>query len=173
MKRFLAFNANVMFYISAGKQLNLRCDGDLSFYDRRTGALIVSNNPANVSSNYSLDPGTQVVAVRCRNYRSKPWIMGSVSNGLVTDTRWKCLSLPSEEMMTSLIWASPDFDDSHWAQAVANVSNREESPWEKVPGISGDARWISTADEDKSKLFCRRRLSEVSLKTAKSNGMSY
>ena len=153
-----------MCYVS-GKQLKiqLRCDGELSFYDMRTDSLVLSNNPANISLNYTLDPGTQVVALRCRNHLSKPWIMGSVSNGLVTDTRWKCLSLPNEEMMTSLIWASPDFDDNHWAQAVTNVSNREESPWGKVPGIS----------ENNSKLFCRRSLSEVSIKPAKSNGMSY
>ena len=165
---------HVLFYASAKItkqfQVQLTCDGELSFYDRHIGKLVVSNNAVKTSSNYILDPGTQILAVRCRNHLSKPWIMGSVSNGLVTDKRWKCLGLPREEMMTSDIWASPDFDDSHWPHAVANFSNRETSPWGKVPGIRDEAFWISTADGD-MRLFCRRRLSEVSVKQSKSSGM--
>ena len=131
---------------------------------------LISNNPVNISSKYTLHPGTKVLAVRCRNYRSKPWLMGSVSNGLVTDTRWKCFSLQKEEVMTGRHWAKPGFDDNHWAQAFANISNREDSPWGKIPDISDEAFWISTANEDDSRLFCRRRLSEVSLNRPNSNG---
>lgn len=145
----------------------------MSFYDEHNSRLINSSNPANISSKYTLNPGTQALAVRCTNLHSKPWIIGSVSNGLVTNTRWKCFSLPKEVTMKSpLSWAIPNFDDSHWAQAIANVSNREDSPWGKVPVISDRAFWISTADEDHSSLFCRRRFSEMSLDRTRSNGMS-
>jgi len=94
--------------------------------------------------------------------------MGSGSNGLVTDTRWKCFSASEQEILNGLSWATSLFDDTHWAQAVANFSNREESPLGKVPGISDEAFWISAADQDHSRLYCRRRLSEVSIKRANS-----
>ena len=153
-------------------QVHLTCNGELSFYDRHIGKLVVSTNPANISLNYTVDSGSQVVAlaVSCHNKKSKPWIMGSVSNGLVTDTRWKCTSLPEDAVINSLTWTTPLFDDTHWAQAVTNISNRGESPWGKVPDISDDAFWISTAEEDSTRLFCRRRLSDMSFKRGKSNG---
>ena len=151
-------------------QVQLSCKGELSVFDRHTGKLVIfSNNAANISSNYTLSPGSPVLAVRCHNYQSRPWIIGSTSNGLVTDTRWKCFSLPKHANMKDLSWASDDFDDSYWAQAVSNFS-KGETTWGKVPDISGEALWISTVYEDHSKLFCRRRLSEVALKQSKSDG---
>ena len=163
-----------MLYVSAKNtkqlQVQLSCKGELSVFDRHSGKLVVfSNNAANISSNYTLSPGSPVLAVRCLNYKSKPWIIGSASNGLVTDTRWKCFSLSKHGNMKDLSWATDDFDDSHWAKAVSNFSKRETT-WGKVPDISDEAFWISIADEDHSKMFCRRRLSEVALKQSKSNG---
>ena len=55
---------------------------------------------------------------------------------------------------------------------MANFSNRGDSPWRKVRDISEDAFWISTANEDDVRIFCRRRLSDVFLKrTSFSKGM--
>ena len=97
--------------------------------------------------------------------------MGSVSNGLVTDTRWKCFSLPKEMRLNDLSWVTSRFDDTDWGHAVVNFSNRvESSPWGKVPNISEESFWISTAAKSISRLFCRRKLSEVSLKRT-ANGM--
>lgn len=93
--------------------------------------------------------------------------MGSVSNGMVTDDRWKCFS-QEKEGLDNMKWVTSLYDDTHWAQAVVNYSNTH-SPWGKVPDISNNAFWISTADKDDSKLFCRRRLSEVSLTRKKTN----
>lgn len=42
-------------------------------------------------------------------------------------------------------------------------SNQEETPWGEAPDISNDAFWISTADEDVARLFCRRRSSDMPL----------
>ena len=159
-------------------QAYVTCNGKLTFYDSQLNMLVVTNNLAGNFSNYTLNPGTEVLGMKCRTYKSKPWIMGSASNGLVTDTRWKCLSLKADESKDEAIkgrsWATErDFDDSHWTQAVANSSNQEGSPWEKVPDISEDAFWISTAYEDDVKLYCRRRMSKVLVKRAKSNGMSF
>ncbi|XP_078350853.1 uncharacterized protein LOC144635641 [Oculina patagonica] len=147
------------------KQLEAKftCNGQLSFYVDVSNELLVSSHSSNIASNYTLKPGSEVVSVRCRNFLSKPWLIGSVSNGLVTDTRWKCFSLPKNLTVTGLTWAKPNTDDSQWAQAVANYSNPE-----KIPNIKDEALWISTAVQGHSRLFCRRRLSDLSPKQANS-----
>lgn len=127
----------------------------------------MSRSPANISLWSTIDSGIQVLAVSCHSNKTKPWIMGSVSNGMVTDDRWKCFS-QEKEGFDNMNWVTSLFDDTHWAQAVANYSNTH-SPWGKVPDISNNAFWISTADKDDSKLFCRRRLSGVSLIRKRSN----
>ena len=139
-------------------QVQLTCNGELSVYNRPR--LHVLNNAANVSSNYTLHPGTEVLAVRCLNYKNQPWILGNISNGMVTDTRWKCFSLPRHEMMSDLKWAKSDFNDSHWAQAIAGFSNRGDGVWGRIPDVSDAALWISTSNKDDQRLFCRRNLSD-------------
>ncbi|CAH3175559.1 unnamed protein product, partial [Porites evermanni] len=145
----------------------ITCNGELAFYDQRRDKLVVSRSPANISLWSTSDSGIQVLAVSCHNNKTKPWIKGSVSNGMVTDDRWKCFS-QEKEGLDNMSWVTSLFDDTHWAQAVANYSNTH-SPWGKVPDISNNAFWISTADKDDSKLICRRRLSEVSLIRKRSN----
>ena len=83
----------------------------------------------------------------------------SFSNGMITDPRWKCFSFPKDEHFNGNPWTNPEFNDNHWAQAVAGFSNRGESPVGKVLGINDDALWISMA-EDNPRLFCRRNLSD-------------
>lgn len=145
----------------------ITCNGELAFYDQRLDKLVVSRSPANISLWSTIDSGIQVLAVSCHSNKTKPWIIASVSNGMVTDDRWKCFS-QEKEGLDNMNWVTSLFDDTHWAQAVANYSNTH-SPWGKVPDISNNAFWISTADKDDSKLFCRRRLSEVSLIRKRSN----
>lgn len=138
------------------------------------GKRVGTNNQTNIPSTFILEPGTKVLAVRCVNYRDRPWILGSVSNGLVTDSRWKCFSLPKQEMLKGLSWTASYFDDSQWAQAVANFSNQEDNPRGRVPDIRDEALWIATAAENYTRLFCRRRLSDLSPKRVKGSakGMS-
>ncbi|KAJ7365434.1 hypothetical protein OS493_005541 [Desmophyllum pertusum] len=119
------------------------------------GERVVLNNTLNYTVN--INPGTEVLLVQCRNSRKQPWIIGSASNGLVTDTRWKCRSFPKHEKPGKVAhWSKLDTDDTHWAQAVA------KSPHEKIPDVREEALWISTADESHSRLFCRRMLSDLS-----------
>ena len=174
MKPNFAFLRLIAFSAQLTKQLQaqLACNGELSFYDQEK-ILLSIENPRNISSNYTLYPRDEVLAVRCRNYKSKPWIIGSVSNGIVTDTRWKCTGLAKREPL-NFKWLQDRADDGNWAQAVASFSNRGDSPWRKVQDISEDAFWISTANEDDVRIFCRRRLSDVFLKRASfSKGMKY
>ena len=149
-----------IYHVSAkiAKQLQVKitCDGLVTVY---SGRLQPEHSTKNVSSNYTVTPGNEILAVRCRNFNSKPWILASLSNGMITDPRWKCFSFPRDEHFNGNPWTNPEFNDNHWAQAVAGFSNRGESPVGKVMGINNDALWISTA-EDNPRLFCRRNLSD-------------
>ena len=124
-----------------------------------SGRLQPEHSSKNVSANYAITPGNEILAVRFRNFNSKPWILGSFSNGMITDPRWKCFSFPKDEHFNGNPWTKLEFNDNHWAKAVAGFSNQGESPVGKVMGINDDALWISTA-EDNPRLFCRRNLSD-------------
>ena len=137
-------------------QVKITCDALMTVY---SGRLQPEHSTKNVSANYTVTPGNEILALRCRNFNSKPWILGSFSNGMITDPRWKCFSFPKDEHFNGNPWTNPEFNDNHWAQAVAGFSNRGESPVGKVLGINDDALWISTA-EDNPRLFCRRNLSD-------------
>ena len=121
------------------------------------------NSSVNIVSTVTVESESDILGLRCRNYQERPWLIGSVSNGLVTDTRWRCFSLPKELSAQRQFWYKKA-DDSQWPQAFASFANKEDSPWGKIPGITEDAFWISTVEEDHRKLFCRRRLSDLSPK---------
>ena len=137
-------------------QVKITCDGLTTVY---SGRLQPEHSSKNVSAIYAITPGSEILAVRCRNFNSKPWILGSFSNGMITDPRWKCFSFPKDEHFNGNPWTKLEFNDNHWAKAVAGFSNQGESPVGKVMGINDDALWISTA-EDNPRLFCRRNLSD-------------
>ena len=148
---------NLLVTITTQLQLHITCNGLMTvYYGKLQPEQLIT---ANISANYSIIPGTEILAVRCKNFESKPLILASLSNGMITDSRWKCFSFPNNEYFTGVPWTRTEFNDSHWAQAVAEFSNRGESPAGKVPGIKDKALWISTA-EDNPKLFCRRNLSD-------------
>ena len=92
--------------------------------------------------------GTKVVAIHAKDIHwGVAGILGSFSNGQVTDATWKCHSspVPSE-------WASADFDDSSWPAAV-------EYQWIKIQNITDDAKWIWTKDNNvDDEVYCRVRL---------------
>ena len=101
--------------------------------------------------------GTKVFAIHAKDYYYDEGILGSFSNGQVTDATWKCRLSPvlSE-------WASADFDDSSWPAAVKHA-DYDSKPWKKkIQNISDDAKWISTTYTDNTKngseVYCRVRL---------------
>lgn len=49
-----------------------------------------TNSGINQPVSFTLRPGTNVLAVRCLNLHGEAGILGSLSNALVTDSRWKC-----------------------------------------------------------------------------------
>ncbi|XP_022779756.1 uncharacterized protein LOC111321200 isoform X3 [Stylophora pistillata] len=63
-------------------------------------------------------------------------ILGSLSNGLITNSSWKCMDDP----YPGCKWMTPDFDDRMWPAAKEIVFHRPRPT--KVPGIAQGAKWI-------------------------------
>ena len=101
--------------------------------------------------------GTKVVAIHAKDHGGKAGILGSFSNGQVTDPTWKCHSspVPSE-------WASADFNDSSWPAAVKHADHDSTTWKKKIQNISDAAKWIWTTYTDNTKngseVYCRVRL---------------
>lgn len=140
----------------------LTCDKDMVVYiDGRFAGV---GNMTKKASFFKLYPGARVLAVRCLNLHGEAGILGSLDNGLVTDSHWKCIGRNRQHRLGKG-WTRVLFDDSHWPQAVAYYPNREWTVWGKITDISDEASWIWTADRGKhDEAYCRRRLSDVSVK---------
>ena len=105
------------------------------------------------SSFYQVPGDTQVLCVIGTNVRDKNndhGILGSTSNGLLTNGTWKCSSVYYSG------WNSPDFDDQEWPLAKV-IANHGVSPWETIDGIAETAKWI-WADNYKDTVYCRLKL---------------
>ena len=100
------------------------------------------NSECRVASNFLILGNTRVISVQGKSTSGQYGILGSFSNGLVTNENWKCSGNWSSE------WNYPDFDDSHWPHAVAIGNNGI------IPGISKAAKWIWT-NAHYSKVYCR------------------
>ena len=77
-------------------------------------------------------------------------ILGSTSNGQVTNETWKCSSVLSPG------WNSPDFDDQDWPFARV-IANHGDHPWGTVHGIAETAKWI-WANNNEDTVYCRLKL---------------
>ena len=106
-----------------------------------------------VATKIIIPSGTKVVAIHAKDYWSVAGILGSFSNGQVTDATWKCHSSPVPSK-----WALADFDDSCWPAAVKHGDHRS-APWNrKIQNIADDAKWIWTEDNKKdNEVYCRVR----------------
>ncbi|XP_027051058.1 uncharacterized protein LOC113678376 [Pocillopora damicornis] len=67
-------------------------------------------------------------------------ILGSLSNGLVTNSGWKC----SDGPFPGCKWMTQDFDDRMWPTAKEIVFHGPHWPT-SVPGIVQGAKWIWSA----------------------------
>ena len=77
-------------------------------------------------------------------------ILGSTSNGQVTNETWKCSSVLSSG------WNSPNFDDQSWPLAKV-IANHGDSPWGTLNGIAVTAKWI-WGDTNSNTAYCRLSL---------------
>ena len=77
-------------------------------------------------------------------------ILGSTSNGRVTDGTWKCIS----NFYSG--WNSPDFDDQDWPYARV-IAKHGAKPWRKIRGIAETAKWIWANNSERT-VYCRLKM---------------
>ena len=101
---------------------------------------------------YKVPGDTRVISVIGTNAPDgSPYgILGSTSNGLLTNETWKC----SSDFYPG--WTSPDFDDRDWPLAKV-VANHEDYPWYTIDGIAKTAKWI-WANNYEHTVYCRLKL---------------
>ena len=127
--------------ITADNQANLYVDG------KQTGR---NNNDWTKSDSYTFPSHTKVLAVYIKNTGGPGGLLGSLSNGIVTDSQWKCTS----QKQTN--WFTVDFDDSAWPAASVQQGIRGGF---RVNGVAPNARWIGARDANAAEIYCRRRIS--------------
>ena len=102
---------------------------------------------------YKVPADTRVISVIGRNRQDgSPYagILGSTSNGLLTNETWKC----SSDLYPG--WNSPDFDDRDWPFAKV-VGKHGDPPWHTRDGIAKAAKWI-WADNTDYVVYCRLKV---------------
>ena len=103
------------------------------------------------ATTYHVPRNTRVLSVAGEDfdggYRG---ILGSTSNGQVTNDTWKCSSSFSSG------WNSPDFDDQDWPFAKV-IANHGDKPWGTMHGIAKTAKWI-WANNSEHIVYCRLKL---------------
>ena len=98
---------------------------------------------------------TQVLAVEAVDRGLYEGILLSTSNGIVSDTTWKC----SKRYIKG--WNQPTFNDGLWSPAVLATG-----PWGGIPPISSTAQWIwaspslGTSGPAPERVYCRKKLGE-------------
>ena len=100
---------------------------------------------------YRVPGNTRVLSVAGEDYGGGYFgILGSISNGQVTNETWKCSSVMSSG------WNSPNFDDQSWLLAKV-IANHGDSPWGTLNGIAVTAKWI-WGDTNSNTSYCRLSL---------------
>ena len=96
-------------------------------------------------------PTARLIAIEVES-SGRPCIIGSFSDGKVTNSSWKCTS------GTELDWKKPGFNDSLWKSAVKLNSGRERD-LDRGCLINEiqrhGAKWITSADNGQQNMYCR------------------
>lgn len=105
------------------------------------GASLGQDKYWDAATDYVIPGNTRVISVAGNDTGYQFGILGSLSNGQVTDASWKC----SSESYPG--WNCPDFDDSNWPAAV-EIAKNGDKPWGNITGIAPTAKWIWAARND-------------------------
>ncbi|KAL9980675.1 hypothetical protein ACROYT_G009288 [Oculina patagonica] len=99
---------------------------------------------------FSFSSKTRLIAVSVNNNpKNKGRFLGIFSNGVVTDSSWKCKETHSPENG----WEQTDFNDDAWPHAYI----RDNNSVTQVYGIPSNVHWISPANHLAKRFICRRR----------------
>jgi len=124
------------------------CDDEMEMF--ADGVSLGKDINWEISTEYVIPGNTRVISVSGIDKGHQYGILGSLSNGLVTNASWKC------DNVKYLGWNSPAFNDSNWPAAV-EVAKHGDGPWNNITGIAPTAKWIWTSGQPDN-VYCRLRL---------------
>ena len=126
VKKKLSFSLEFTATFTCDNKMEMFADGQSLGTDSNWG------NP----TTYRVPGNTRVLSVAGEDYGGRYLgILGSTSNGQVTNETWKCSSVLYPG------WTSPAFDDQNWPLAKV-IANHGDSPWNTINGIAMTAKWI-------------------------------
>ena len=114
----------------------------------------------NLALTVTVPDDTEILAVQTFDWDNGGGLIGSLSNGIVTDSSWRCARSAEADFIKK------NFDDSHWAAANATRSPGAQGAWDYFPTIAAGAKWIWSGPygpDYKVTVLCRRRLSEFTV----------
>ena len=103
------------------------------------------------TTDFVIPGNTKIIAVAAMSFHSHSGIRGSFSNGLVTNSSWKCSG------RFHLGWNIRGFDDRDWPAAVEFPSHKGDGLDGNIAGIDPTARWIWTMKQG-VRCYCRVNL---------------
>ena len=83
--------------------------------------------------------------------------LGVFSNGVVTDSSWKC---NESSIKPDDGWKENNFTDNTWPNAFVRQDNSGQQSSTRVIGIPNDVHWISAENHEATRFICRRRFSK-------------
>lgn len=141
--------------LTANENLTVFADGSLVGYNVNGGGLYTAKW-------FSFPSKTKVIAVYVTNgpvWRGE--FIGVFSNGVLTDSSWKCKETDNPENG----WEQGNFNDDAWPHAYIRVNNSGPT----IYGIPTNVHWISPENHvAMSRFICRRRFSEKEENTVSS-----
>ena len=135
------------------------CSEEISIYADGRIALMISTVPVRnihcprllpLAINFAILKTTQVVAIEAKTRRGTSTVVGSFSDGVVTDSQWKCTS------HKDLGWALSGFDDFRWkaAEEISEIGDGGGTDGQ-IRGILPSAKKIKTNDDAGQIMYCR------------------
>ena len=125
------------------------CDDEMEIF--ADGQSLGTDSVYAKPTTYHVPGNTRVLSVVGKNAEGLlRGILGSTTNGQVTDRTWKCSSNFSSG------WNSTNFDDQDWPFA-REIADHGDYPWGKIPGIAETAKWI-WANNSEPTVCCRLKL---------------
>ena len=135
------------------------CTQEMSIYvDGKTATSMISLKPIKGIDCYQFRPlpiyfaipqATQVIAIAVLGNKGPTIMIGSFTDGVVTNSTWRCTTRFRRN------WELPGFDDRHWEQAEEITPVDENGGTDNLTGISPKAKWIGT--DASENMYCRLR----------------
>ncbi|KAK3707448.1 hypothetical protein QZH41_011913, partial [Actinostola sp. cb2023] len=145
---------------------NLTCDQTLQVFVDGQPVGPESQSYVKVDQ-YSIPPDSRVLALKCHSGAKLSLvtggILGSLSNGMVTNSSWLCSNSAQQG------WTAASFDDSLWTSAHEHATNSRDVmqafPWKFIQNVANGSKWIWTKDNmvNDSTVYCRLKLSNETL----------